>query len=200
MLQGFGLGYLFVPLNTVALSSLTPALLTQATAMWTLIRNLGSSIGVSIVIANLTNKTILMHARLAESITPFNQALADPAAAMLDPRTETGRALLEQIMTQQATIIAYANDFKLMMVMTIVAFPLIRSSACAGSACGPPRRRQPNDTAGRSVSVERRQLCAASGAPSSTARVYHLRASAMLGWTLTARMRRARADHRWPPA
>ncbi len=93
--------------------------------MWTLIRNLGSSIGVSIVIANLTNKTILMHARLAESITPFNQALADPAAAMLDPRTETGRALLEQIMTQQATIIAYANDFKLMMIMTIVAFPLI---------------------------------------------------------------------------
>jgi len=77
------------------------------------------------VIANLTNKTILMHARLAESITPFNQALADPAAAMLDPRTETGRALLEQIMTQQATIIAYANDFKLMMIMTMVAFPLI---------------------------------------------------------------------------
>ena len=125
LLQGFGLGYLFVPLNTVALSSVKPQLLTQATAMWTLIRNLGSSIGVSIVIANLTNKTILMHARLAESITPFNQALADPAAAMLDPRTEMGRALLEQIMTQQAAIIAYANDFKLMMIMTILAFPLI---------------------------------------------------------------------------
>lgn len=125
LLQGFGLGYLFVPLNTVALSSVKPALLTQATAMWTLIRNLGSSIGVSIVIANLTNKTIMMHAHLAESITPFNQALADPAAAMLDPKTETGRALLEQIMTQQAAIIAYANDFKLMMIMTILAFPLI---------------------------------------------------------------------------
>jgi DHA2 family multidrug resistance protein len=125
LLQGFGLGYLFVPLNTVALSSVEPPLLTQATAMWTLIRNLGSSIGVSIVIANLTNKTSLMHARLAESVTPFNQALSDPAAAMLDPRTETGRALLEQIMTQQATIIAYSNDFKLMMVMTLLAFPLI---------------------------------------------------------------------------
>ncbi|MBX9591569.1 MAG: DHA2 family efflux MFS transporter permease subunit [Hyphomonadaceae bacterium] len=125
LLQGFGLGFMFVPLNTIALSSLQPQLLTQGTAMWTLIRNLGSSIGVSIVIANLTNKTILMHARLAESVTPFNQGLADPAAAMLDPRTEVGRALLEQLMTQQATIIAYANDFKLMMVMTILAFPLI---------------------------------------------------------------------------
>ena len=90
ILQGLGLGLMFVPLNTVALSSLPPALRTQGTAMWTLIRNLGGSIGVSIVIANLTNKTILMHARLAESVTPFNQALADPAAAMLDPGTDTG--------------------------------------------------------------------------------------------------------------
>ena len=125
ILQGIGLGSLFVPLNTLALSSLPPALRTQGTAMWTLIRNLGSSIGVSIVIANLSNKTILMHARLAESVTPFNQALADPGAAMLDPRTETGRALLEQIMSQQAAIIAYSNDFKMMMVMTLFAFPLI---------------------------------------------------------------------------
>jgi len=125
ILQGLGLGLMFVPLNAVALSSLPPALRTQGTAMWTLIRNLGGSIGVSIVIANLTNKTILMHARLAESVTPFNQALADPAAAMLDPGTDTGRALLEQLMSQQAAIMAYANDFKLMMIMTLLAFPLI---------------------------------------------------------------------------
>jgi len=125
VLQGFGLGFMFVPLNTMALSSLPPALRTQGTAMWTLIRNLGSSIGVSIVIANLTNTTIVMHARLTESVTPFNQALADPAAAMLNPATDTGRALLEQIVSQQASIIAYANDFKFMMVMTLLAFPLI---------------------------------------------------------------------------
>ena len=52
------------------LSTLPATLRTQGTAMWTLIRNLGSSIGVSIVIANLTNKTIMMHARLTESVTP----------------------------------------------------------------------------------------------------------------------------------
>ena len=79
----------------------------------------------SIVIANLTNKTITMHARLAESVTPFNQAMSDPAAAMLDPTTDTGRALLENLVTQQATIIAYANDYKLMLWMTLLAFPLI---------------------------------------------------------------------------
>jgi DHA2 family multidrug resistance protein len=125
ILQGIGLGAMFVPLNTLALGSLPPALRTQGTAMWTLIRNLGSSIGVSIVIASLTSKTTEMHARLAESVTPFNQALADPAAALLDPRTETGRALLEQLVSQQAAIIAYNNNFKLMMVLTLLAFPLI---------------------------------------------------------------------------
>jgi DHA2 family multidrug resistance protein len=125
ILQGIGLGALFVPLNTLALSSLPAALRTQGTAMWTLIRNLGSSIGVSIVIANLTNTTIVMHARLAESVTPFNQALADPAAAALDLGTDVGRALMEQIMTQQAAVMAYANDFMLMMIMTLLAFPLV---------------------------------------------------------------------------
>jgi DHA2 family multidrug resistance protein len=125
ILQGAGLGFMFVPLNTISLAAIPPALRTQGTAMWTLIRNLGSSIGVSVVIANLSNKTITMHARLAESVTPFNQALADPAAAMLDPSTDTGRALLENLITQQATIIAYANDFKLMMVVTLLASPLI---------------------------------------------------------------------------
>jgi DHA2 family multidrug resistance protein len=125
ILQGFGLGLMFVPLNMIALSTLPVALRTQGTAMWTLIRNLGSSVGVAIVIANLTNKTIMMHALLAESVTPFNQAMADPAAAMLDANTDTGRALLENLLTQQATIIAYANDFKLMLVMTLFCFPLV---------------------------------------------------------------------------
>ena len=70
IVQGFGLGCMFVPLNTMALSTLPPALRTEGTAVWTLIRNLGSSIGVSVVIANLTNTTTLMHARLMESVTP----------------------------------------------------------------------------------------------------------------------------------
>ncbi len=124
-LQGIGLGFLFVPLNTMAFATLPAALRTEGTAMWTLIRNIGSSIGVSVVIANLTNNTVLMHARLMENVTPFNQALSDPAAALLDPSTEQGRALLDNLVTQQATIIAYSNDFKLMMIMTLLAFPLI---------------------------------------------------------------------------
>lgn len=125
MVQGAGLGFLFVPLNTVALSTLPPALRTEGTAMWTLIRNLGSSIGVSIVIANLTKKTTLLRARLVENVTDFNMGLSDPLAAALNPATETGRALLEQLVQRQATILAYANDFKLMMVLCLLTIPFV---------------------------------------------------------------------------
>ena len=137
ILQGMGLGLMFVPLNTVSLMSLSPDKRTEGTAMWTLIRNTGSSIGVAVVIAKLTSTSTLMHARLMEDVTPFNQALADPAAAMLDPSTEVGRALLENLVTQQATIIAYANDFKMLAIMTLLAYPLIllfRTPASDGAA------------------------------------------------------------------
>jgi DHA2 family multidrug resistance protein len=126
VLQGIGLGFMFVPLNTIAFATLPATLRTEGTAMWTLIRNLGSSIGVSIIIAELTNKTSMMHARLMENVTPFNQALADPSvSSILDPTTDVGRALLDNLVTQQATIIAYSNDFKLMTLIALLSFPLI---------------------------------------------------------------------------
>jgi hypothetical protein len=59
--------------------------------MLTLVRNIGSSIGISMVIANLTSTTTLMHARLAEHINPFNNALQQ-AGSMLSTRTDQGRA------------------------------------------------------------------------------------------------------------
>jgi DHA2 family multidrug resistance protein len=44
---------------------------------------------------------------------------------MLNPGTELGRAMLERLLTQQATIIAYANDFKLLMYLTLASIPLV---------------------------------------------------------------------------
>ena len=53
--QGFGLGFVFVPLNTIAFASLPGELRTEGAALWTLIRNIGSAVGISIVIAQLTS-------------------------------------------------------------------------------------------------------------------------------------------------
>jgi len=125
VLQGFGLGLVFVPLSTVAFATLPGNLRTDGTAILTLVRNLGSSVGISVVIAQLTDTTMAMHARLAEFVTPFNNALAMPDARMLDPTTDLGRALMEKALTQQATVIAYANDFKVLMYLTLATIPLV---------------------------------------------------------------------------
>jgi MFS transporter, DHA2 family, multidrug resistance protein len=124
VLQGSGLGLVFVPLSTVAFSTLPGHLRTSGTSMLTLVRNIGSSIGISWVIANLTSTTIVMHARLTEHVTPFNNALQQ-AGSMLDMATDQGRALLDQLITQQATIISYDNTFELLMVLTLVSLPLV---------------------------------------------------------------------------
>jgi len=125
VLQGFGLGLVFVPLSTVAFATLPGSLRTDGTAILTLVRNLGSSVGISVVIAQLTNTTMAMHARLAEFVTPFNDALAMPDARMLNPATDLGRAMMEKALTQQATVIAYANDFKVLMYLTLATLPLV---------------------------------------------------------------------------
>jgi DHA2 family multidrug resistance protein len=78
-----------------------------------------------VVIAQLTATTSGMHARLSEFVTPFNDALTMPDAAMLNPGSELGRAMMDRLLTQQATIIAYANDFKLLMYLTLATIPLV---------------------------------------------------------------------------
>jgi DHA2 family multidrug resistance protein len=123
IIQGFGLGLVFVPLSTVAFTTLPERLRTEGTAMLTLLRNIGSSVGISMVIAQLTNTTIRMHAHLAELITPFNNAFQ--MQNVLGTATDAGRAMTEQLLTQQASIIAYANDFKLLMYLTLATVPLV---------------------------------------------------------------------------
>jgi DHA2 family multidrug resistance protein len=126
IVQGVGLGLLFVPITTVAFATLPIELRTGGAAITTLVRNIGSSIGISMVIANLTRETTVMHARLVESVTPFNDALQFPdVSSILNMSTDTGRAMLDAIVTRQAAMIAYINDFKLLMVLTIIAMPFV---------------------------------------------------------------------------
>jgi DHA2 family multidrug resistance protein len=126
IVQGIGLGLLFVPISTAAFVTLPGRLRNSGTSILTLVRNIGSSIGISMVIAHLTDKTTQMHARLTESVTPFNGALQMPDVAhILNIHTDMGRALLDMIVTRQATMIAYLNDYKLLMVLTLVTIPLI---------------------------------------------------------------------------
>ena len=137
VVQGVGLGFVFVPLNTVAFATLPSALRTEGAALWTLIRNIGSSVGISIVIAQLTNMVTTFHSQLVEHVTPFSDALKLPDAAALSTGTLGGLAQLDGIVTQQAAIIAYSNDFLLMMFVSLSAFPLLALIRGAKSAPAP---------------------------------------------------------------
>jgi len=140
IVQGVGLGLLFVPISSVAFLTLPGHMRNGATSITTLMRNIGSSIGISMMIANLTSKTTEMHARLTESVTPFNDALQMPdVAGIINMKTEQGLAMLDGIVTQQATMIAFINDYKLLMILTLAVTPLVLLISTSRAA--PPSRK-----------------------------------------------------------
>jgi DHA2 family multidrug resistance protein len=125
IIQGFGLGLVFVPLSTVAFLTLPNHLRTDGTSMLTLLRNVASSIGISVVIAQLTEGSRRTYAILSEHINPFNHALQMPdVRGMVDLGTDAGRAMADAMVGMQSQIIAFSLDYQLVMVVTLCAIPL----------------------------------------------------------------------------
>jgi DHA2 family multidrug resistance protein len=122
-IQGVGIGLAYVPLTTVSFATLTPQFRSGGTSMFNLLRNIGSSIGISVVQALLTRNTQIMHSTLAEHITVYGGHLRP--AAPYGFSTPQGLAALDANVTRQAQMIAYNNDFKLLLVLSLVILPLI---------------------------------------------------------------------------
>ena len=124
--QGFGLGCTFVPLNLVALSSLPRHILTQGTAIRSLMRNLGGSIGISTLVATLAEQTQFVHSRLIENLRPDNPLAQAPYLVAPYSLTQpAGVAALNQEVTRQAAMVAYIHDFQWLMGIALGALPLL---------------------------------------------------------------------------
>ena len=121
IIQGLGLGFVFVPISTIAYSTLPMAARTEAAGIFSLMRNIGSSVGISIVMTLLARGTQINHAEIAARVTPFGGNMA----AMPQLSSATNLAMLNGEVTRQASAIAFLNDFWLMMIMTIVSIPLL---------------------------------------------------------------------------
>ena len=123
IVQVLGLGLVFVPLSTVAFATLDARFRTDAASLFSLVRNLGSSIGISIVTVVLARNVQINHAELSAGITPFNANLtaASPAAASGDV---AALSQIDGLVNAQALMISYVDDFKLMMIVTLCAIPL----------------------------------------------------------------------------
>jgi MFS transporter, DHA2 family, multidrug resistance protein len=123
--QGFGFGLVFVPLSTVAFLTLPNHLRTDGTSMLTLMRNVASSVGISIVIAQLTEGSRRAYAVLSQHINPFNHAMQMPdVRRMIDLSTDAGRAMADVIVALQSQIIAFSRDYQMVMIFTLCAIPL----------------------------------------------------------------------------
>jgi DHA2 family multidrug resistance protein len=123
-IQGLGIGFTFVPLSAAAFATLAANLRNDGTPIFSLLRNIGSSVGISIVQAMLTRNTARAHAELATHVSSFNPALQS-VPKIWDPSAPTGLAALNIEVTRQAAMISYLQDFSMMMYLTILAMPLL---------------------------------------------------------------------------
>lgn len=126
IVQGFGLGFIFVPLSTATFATIAQSLRTEGASVYALMRNLGSSIGISMTQILMSRYVQINHATLSEHISMFNPLLRPEAwGRAFDIHSGGGLSSLNSMVTQQAATIAYLNDFRFMMWMTIAAIPMV---------------------------------------------------------------------------
>ncbi|HVM81849.1 MAG TPA: DHA2 family efflux MFS transporter permease subunit [Stellaceae bacterium] len=125
-LQGLGIGFVFPPLSTLAFTTLPPQLRTEAAGVFSLMRNIGASIGISVVETILVRTIQTNHQELAEHLNPFAAALRTlPPDSLWNMRTAVGLAMMDGEVNRQASMLAYVADFKFMMIVTLSVVPLL---------------------------------------------------------------------------
>lgn len=127
-LQGFGLGFVFVPLSTLAYSTLNPKFRNDAAAVFSLIRNIGSSVGISIVTTLLARNIQINHAELGAHLRPYGSAgalLENSMENMSSTEFTSSLMRLDNLVNREAATIAYLNDFRLMMFVVLLVIPML---------------------------------------------------------------------------
>ena len=126
LFQGFSMGLVFIPLNGVAFSTLPMRMRTDGSSLLYLFRSLGGSFGISVMTTMLARNMQTSHEDLASHVTASSMSLIDPSTAdRLGALGETAMQMLNLEINRQAAMIAYLDDFKLMMILLIIVSPLV---------------------------------------------------------------------------
>ena len=123
-IQGVGTGFTFAQLPTVTFATLAPRLRLQGTPVFSLLRNIGSSVGISLAQMLLTERAVKAHTVLAATVAQGNNALPT-LPPLLNPASTLGLELLNDEVTRQSLLIGYLDDFRIMMLITLLAMPLL---------------------------------------------------------------------------
>ena len=119
VVQGAGIGLVFMPLQLIAFATLSPALRGDGAAAMSLTRNIGMAIGTSVTSAIVTQMSQYEHAVLSYFVTPFAHVFTSGAMALMDPRTPHGAEMMNQMVNRQASIIGYGDAFKALMLSSV---------------------------------------------------------------------------------
>ncbi|MDO8913386.1 MAG: DHA2 family efflux MFS transporter permease subunit [Phenylobacterium sp.] len=123
--QGLGVGLLFSPLSKLAYVTLDQSHRVEGTIVATMARSLGSSVGISIVLAAVLRNNAAGHSELASRIDPSSPMLRDLLPSLMDPRTESGLWLLNSEVARQSGMIGYVNIFMWMALVVCVTVPAV---------------------------------------------------------------------------
>ncbi|XDB00212.1 DHA2 family efflux MFS transporter permease subunit [Sulfitobacter sp. LCG007] len=124
VMQGLGLGFVFVPLSTLTFATIDQKYRGDATSLFSLVRNVGSGVGISVVTVVLSRMSTLNHEELAARITAQSEPVRHLMPRLLDG-SPLQAAIADQLVSQQAAMIGYVDNFLLMMVFTLVAVPIV---------------------------------------------------------------------------
>jgi len=125
LLQGCGLGMIFVSSNTLAFGTLPPELRTDASSVITLARSLGSAVGISLMQAMFMRNLQTTYTVLVPNIRTDNPVFQNQMGSMIDLGSIQGLSTIAAEVGRQAAMVSYVNDFYLSMVLTIGTIPLI---------------------------------------------------------------------------
>lgn len=142
LIQGLGIGLVFIPLNATAFATLPPQLRTDGSSLLNLTRSVGSSIGISVMMTLLSRNTQTSHADLAGHITPAITGMLDLSSLeRFQQYGEAGLGMLDLMVTRQAAMVAYIDDYWLMMWLSLAAVPMVlimRRSTAPATRPEPP--------------------------------------------------------------
>ncbi len=127
VVQGAGLGFVFLPLQVMAFATLPPQYRTDGASLFSLFRNIGAAVGVSVTSSLLAHNTQILHEQIGSLVNPFNRALQNGGAASRawNPLSIHGASVLDQIVNQQAQIVAYIDDYRMMVFSTLSSLLLL---------------------------------------------------------------------------
>lgn len=126
VIQGLGIGFVFVPLSAITFSTLSHEYRSDGTALYSLLRNVGSSVGIAAAFAYMDFGTKMAHAALVEHVNPYNPALMQYLNAQNGLAGGVmGLLQVEAEAQRQAAVIGMLGDFHYMSIGVLIGIPLL---------------------------------------------------------------------------